>query len=303
VVCTHNRAKWLTRALSSVVEQDSGGVPYEVVVVDNRSTDDTPSVVEHFAVGAPVRYVYEENLGLCNARNRGWREAKGEIVAYLDDDAVAMPGWLAAVSDAFASRPNVGVAGGRVEPIWEGSRPGWLGDDVALSLTIVDWSPEPKVIRDVRMQWLVGANLALPRAVLEEVGGFDPGLDRIGTQMLSSGDVFLQKRVIARGYECLYFPAMAVRHLVPADRLRKQWFRRRYYWQGISDAVMQLLEEAPPPTARVRCALRRAVALLRSPRALMSLLVPTDDPRAFARKCWTWIAVGHIAGLLGAARR
>jgi glycosyltransferase involved in cell wall biosynthesis len=304
VVCTHNRAKYLARALASVGAQESRGTSYEVVVVDNRSTDDTPAVVERFAAtGAPVRYVYEPELGLCNARNRGWREAAGEIVAYLDDDAVALPGWLAAVSDAFTFAPNVGVAGGRVEPIWEGARPGWLGDDVAMSLTILDWSPDPKLIKDLRMQWLVGANLALPRAVLEEVNGFDPGLDRVGTQMLSSGDVFLEKRVQARGYQVLYYPAMAVRHLVPADRLRKEWFRRRYYWQGISDAVMQLLEEAQRPATRARLAAKRAAELLRSPRACMSLVMPTDDPRAFARKCWTWIAVGHVAGLLGAARR
>jgi hypothetical protein len=96
---------------------------------------------------------------------------------------------------------------------------------------------------------------------------------------------------------------MAVRHLVPADRLSKRWFRRRYFWQGISDAVMQLLEEAPPPAARVRDAARRARKLLASPRACLSIVLPTDDPRAFTRKCFTWIAVGHIAGLLGAARR
>jgi hypothetical protein len=121
--------------------------------------------------------------------------------------------------------------------------------------------------------------------------------------MLSSGDVFLQKCAIERGYKCLYYPAMAVRHAVPAERLRKAWFRRRYYRQGMSDAVMQLLDEAPPRARRLRLAAGRAARLATSPRALASILLPTDNPAWFTRKCVAWISVGHIAGLLGAARR
>jgi glycosyltransferase involved in cell wall biosynthesis len=304
VVCTHNRATDLERALASVLVQKSDGFAYEIVVVDNCSTDATPQVVQRAAdSGAPVRYVFESALGLCHARNAGWRAAKGTIVAYLDDDALAQPGWLAAIHAAFAAHPEAGVAGGRVDPIWEAERPSWLSDDVALSLTIVDWSDRPKLIEDVGMQWLVGANIALPRATLAEVGGFDPALDRVGNRMLSSGDVFLQKQVMRRGYGCLYDPAIHVHHKVPASRLKKEWFVNRYYWQGVSDAVMQLLEERLSFGARVRDAARRALALLRSPGACLSLLIPTDDPRSFTRKCFTWIAVGHIAGLLGAARR
>src|SRR5688572_25869200 len=150
VVCTHNRAADLERALASVFAQNSDGFAYEVVVVDNCSTDATPQVVQRAtASGAPVRYVFESALGLCHARNAGWRAARGAIVAYLDDDALAQPGWLAAIHTAFAAHPEAGVAGGRVDPIWEAERPAWLSDDVALSLTIVDWSDTPKLIDDV----------------------------------------------------------------------------------------------------------------------------------------------------------
>jgi len=304
IVCTHNRASDLERALASVFEQDNRGVAYEIVVVDNRSTDATPQVVERaIEAGWPVRYVFEQELGLCNARNAGWRAAKGKICAYLDDDALAQPGWLRAIQSAFAAHPDAGVAGGRVDPIWEAQRPSWLSDDVALSLTIVDWSKAPKLIDDVAMQWLVGANIALPRKTLEEVGGFHPALDRVGNRMLSSGDVFLQKQVMRRGYRCLYDPAIAVHHKVPASRLNQGWFLRRYFWQGVSDAVMQLLEERPSWTGRIRSAGRRTLALLASPAAVRSLVARTEDPHEFTRKCFALIEVGHIAGLLGAARR
>jgi GT2 family glycosyltransferase len=303
VICTHNRADRLGDAIRSVLEQESNGMRFELVVVDNRSTDATRETVQRYAADERVRYVFEPVLGLCHARNRGAREARGAYITYLDDDAIACGGWLRAVVDAFESMPDVGVVGGRVDPVWETARPRWLSDDIALSLTIVDWSATPTVITDVRRQWLVGANMAVRAELLHAVGGFHPGLDRVGTRMLSSGDVYLQKQIIARGHRCLYAPAMAVRHVVPASRLTKGWFRRRYYSQGLSDAVMQLLDGHPSTMARARSALAIAGRLLRRPHDLAALAWPTDDPVRFTRKCLAWIAVGNVAGMLGAARR
>jgi len=303
IICTHNRADFLRRAIRSVIDQSVHPSDFEIIVVDNGSTDATRDVVREFEAAGNMSYVFEAALGLCHARNSGWRSARGRYLAYLDDDAIALPGWLAAIKDAFAATPAAGVVGGRVEPIWEGERPSWLSEDVARCLTVLDWSATPKVITDVRVEWLVGANMAIPATVMVEMGGFHPGLDRVGRNMLSSGDVFLQKQIIRRGYVCLYQPAMAVRHVVPAARLSKKWFRRRYYWQGISDAVMQLIEDSPSAARRTGGAAALAVGLLRSPRALLALVLPTDDPVRFTLKCFTWIAVGHIAGLLGAARR
>lgn len=301
VICTHNRAGFLSQAIESVIDQPLPGD--EILVVDNGSTDDTRELARRFDGRGPLRYVFEEKIGLCHARNTGWRSASGKFVAYLDDDAIASPGWLAAIREAFNMMPSAGVVGGRVDPIWQSERPAWLSDEIAMSLTIVDWSDKPKVIQDVRVQWLVGANIAFPVSVLAEVGGFDPRLDRVGTNMLSSGDVFLQKQIIQRGYACLYYPAMAVRHLVPAGRLTKQWFIRRYYWQGISDAVMYLIDHAPLSWLRLYEALGRATRLLLLPHRLWDLIFPTSDPKRFERKCFALIDVGYIAGLLGAARR
>lgn len=301
VICTHNRAHHLRKAIASALDQDVPAADYELLVVDNASTDDTPQVSASFA--APnLRYVHEPQLGLCHARNTGWQTARGRYVAYLDDDAIAEPGWLAAIRDAFAVEPTPGVVGGKVDPIWEGPRPAWLPDSIACSLTIVDWPGGPKPISDVRVEWLVGANMAMPRAVLEEIGGFEPKLDRIGSNMLSGGDVFLQKRIIEQGHGCYYHPGMAVRHLVPSSRLEKRWFTRRYYWQGVSDAVMELIVDRPLPLGRFRSALTRTGRLLARPDDLWNLLVRSDDPLRFERRCFTLIAIGHIAGLLGAAR-
>ncbi|MEZ4586205.1 MAG: glycosyltransferase [Gemmatimonadales bacterium] len=303
VVCTRDRAPQLRLALESLATQALPADGHEVLVVDNASTDDTREVAREYEARSAFRILTERRIGLCHARNAGWAAARGRYVAYFDDDAVAEPGWLVAIRDGFAEYPTAGALGGRVTPIWEREPPSWLSHQVALGLTIVDWSSEPKLLADLKQEWLVGANLAVPRQLLEEVGGFHPGLDRVGSSLLSSGDVFLTEQIARRGYPIVYFPAMAVRHHVPASRLDQTWFRRRYYWQGVSDAMMRLLRSSLSPLARLAIAAAMTGRLLGSPRRLRSWLLPTDDPARFAEKCWAWIEVGHIAGLLGAGRR
>lgn len=302
IVCTHNRARFLPGALASVAEQDFPRADYEVIVVDNASTDGTRDVVTGFRSGVDVRYLYEPALGLNHARNTAWRAAAGTYAAYLDDDAFAEPGWLAAIRDGFAAAAGPAIIGGPVEPVWQARRPAWLSDGAAAALTIVDWGPRARPLAEVPREWLVGVNFALPVALLRELGGFDPRLERSGRRLLSNGDTFLQRLAQRRGYPCLYHPGMRVRHLVPAERLTQRWFVRRYYWQGISDAVMEMIERPRTLRKRLRGASGRTVRLLKTPGALRDLLLPTADPGAFDRKCLNLIEVGHIIGLLRPGR-
>ena len=298
VICTRNRAQLLERALASVADQEFARKDYEILVVDNGSTDRTQEVVNQFQ---DTRYLHEEQVGLCIARNTGWRAAKGRYVAFFDDDAIALPGWLAAIKDGFTSAPPlVGVIGGPVRPLWEQPRPAWLADELVCSLTVIDWGPSDKLIDDVSHEWLVGANMAVPKSLLVEVGGFHPWLDRVGNNLLSSGDVFLQKELKKRGYCCLYRPSMAVAHLVPAARLDQRWFLRRYYWQGVSDAVIHLIENSPTPSERLRLAIARSANLPRQREN--APLIPTERANAFRVKCFSLIDVGFVSGLLGAAK-
>lgn len=304
VICTHNRALYLARAVQSLLEQSLPKSNYEIIVVDNRSTDSTKGVVDRFCGEKCIRYIYESNLGLSHARNTGWRSAKGKYVAYLDDDAIASPTWLEKVLEVFETvRPRPGCVGGRVDPLWEASRPEWLSDELVTSLTVIDWSDTPHVLPDISREWLVGANIAFPVDLLESVGGFATGLDRAGKNLLSGGDVFLQKQIAREGHSCFYHPEVAVSHLVPELRLRKPWFIRRYYWQGVSDAAMQIIRDRPSKAERFRSAASKAASLLGSPGDLLNLFLPTNDPARFTRKCFSLIAVGHVCGLLGAARK
>lgn len=303
IICTRNRAGLLGCAIQSVVDQDFPKDRFEIVVVDNASSDNTAEVAQAFCDRVTLRYMREDRIGLCIARNTGWRSASGDYVVFFDDDAIARPGWLSAIGRTFdRAGSSVGVIGGRVDPIWQASRPHWLADEIAGSLTIVHWGAAEKVITDIRREWLVGANMALPRTLLTEVGGFHPWLDRVGNNLLSSGDVFLQKEIMRRGYDCIYVPDIAIEHLVPKSRLNQTWFLRRFFWQGVSDAVIQLIEKAPSPRERLSLAARRIRLMLRAPNRLLSLPFRTNRPETFRTKCLTLIDIGYVLGLLGAAK-
>lgn len=298
VICTHNRADYLPKAIHSLLNQTISKEKYEIVVVDNCSSDSTKTIVEQFS-GGIVRYVYEPNLGLSYARNTGWRSAQGKYVAYLDDDAIACPVWLDKILEVFETiTPSPGCVGGKAEPIWEASRPRWLSNELITGLTVIDWSDTPQVLSDLSQTWLVGANIAFPKQVLEQINGFIDGLDRAGKNLLSGGDVFLEKQIIKAGYSCFYHPEITIGHHIQKSRLDQQWFIRRYYWQGVSDAVVQLIEESPSFRQRIYSAFVKAVNLLRSHKKISSLLLPRSDPKQFTEKCFTLIELGHIVGLL-----
>jgi len=116
VICTRNRADLLAKAIASIIGQDFPRRDLEIIVVDNGSSDHTPEAVRSLQAAGAIRYIREEQIGLCIARNRGWRAAHGRYIAFFDDDAIAQPGWLKTVRQAFESAPGAGVIGGPVAP-------------------------------------------------------------------------------------------------------------------------------------------------------------------------------------------
>jgi glycosyltransferase involved in cell wall biosynthesis len=303
VLCTRNRADLLDKAIASVVAQDFPSEAYEVLIVDNGSSDHTRQIADRYAEQPNIRYILEEEVGLCVARNTGWQAASASYVALFDDDAIARPGWLAAIARTFQrSQGDVGVIGGRIDPIWVAPRPDWLADEIAGALTIVDWGSNEKEICDPRREYLVGANMAAPKAVIAEVGGFHPWLDRVGNNLLSNGDIHLEIKIMRRGYRCLYVPDMAIEHLAPPERLTQAWFTKRFYWQGISDAVMEIIDGSLSPRRRVGLAARKLARLGSARAKLRALPLPTRNAAMFHAKCLALIDLGYAAGMLGASR-
>jgi len=300
VLCTFNRAHYLRRALQSLVAQSLSEGQYEIIVVDNRSTDDTSQVVrKEFGGVSNLRYLYEPIQGLSQARNTGWKNARGMYVAYLDDDAVADTEWLGKIVEVFETlKPQPGCVGGRVEPIWEAPQPAWLSDDMTSYLAILNYSDAPVALGNP--DYLVGASIAYPRQLLETMGGFQTRLGRRGKNLLSNEETLLHRGLKAEGYACMYHPEILAWHHIQASRLKKTWFIRRLYWQGVSDALVQIERESPSALRRLRFALSATRRVL-SPQRLADLAISSDDSKRFEQKCSAFKQIGYLVGLGGMA--
>ena len=244
IICTHNRANYLSRALDSLVCQSLPVDQYEILVVDNASTDGTASLVREYQARYPhLRYLREDNLGLSIARNLGWQEAQGDYVAFLDDDAAACHEWLETLLEVFERiTPTPGFIGGKVALDWEIARPAWLTDKMLSPLAYLDYGDFARYLKN---EYLWGVNIAFPRALLESTGGFAVNLGRKGECLISNEETLLQDKLCAMGYQGYYQPEARVVHLVHRSRLRKSWYRRRCFWQGYSDVLSLISDDAP----------------------------------------------------------
>ena len=239
IVCTLNQADYLRKALGSLYGQTLPREEYEVIVVDNGSTDPTRQTAESFREMGNLHYLFDPVPGLSRARNTGWRKARGEIVAYLDDDALASPDWLEAIRDRYEMfRPRPASVGGRILPIWEAEKPSWLTRELEHHLSILDWRHPPMVLDEDRF-YLAGSNVSYRRAVLQESGGFPISLGRRGRCLRSNEELWMQSFLRSRGYAVWYDPAIVVHHHIKARRLTPSWFYERFFWQGISDALLE----------------------------------------------------------------
>src|SRR5436190_10483211 len=233
VISTYNRSEMLTGALESVLSQEPRGVCYEVIVVDNNSTDNTREVVERYIAGGEhnLRYIFEPRQGSSYARNAGIAVARSEIVAFADDDVRVAKNWIATIKRAFDEHPEVDCIGGRVLPLWC-TPPRWLTREHWTPLALQDYGDRPLLINLNNTLCLVSANLAFRREAFVDAGMFAPELQRIKDSIGSMEDAELLERYWRTGRTCLYVPALIVETHVTADRLTKAYHRRWHAGHG-----------------------------------------------------------------------
>lgn len=296
VICTLNRAAYLEKAISSLVNQTLHCDLYEIIVVDSGSNDNTKVIIESFEHLGTFRFISEPIKGLSQARNTGWQNAHGKYIAFLDDDAIACPEWLSRIVKAFETvQPQPGSVGGKVIPIWEAKRPDWLSKQLELPLTIVDWVDKPTFLTE-DYQDLRGTNVAYPRELLQRFGGFNTSLGRKGGTLLSNDEKLLNRCLKRHNLQRYYNPEICVQHHVPAERLVKQWFYKRYYWQGVSDEILQYIEtyqSGIKPHYLYRGVVNASCFFVNL-RNLHTILIPANTRDQIERKCNSYNQLGHI---------
>lgn len=240
IICTLNRAEWLLLALKSLERQHTDSHLFEILIIDNGSTDSTHQQLQPWIRENKIRYFLEKERGLSQARNRGWKEAKGEWIAYLDDDAVASPWWVSSyltTINHFDS--NVCIIGGKINLILPEPLPGWLPANFLGFLGELERGDRQRILS--KDEWIGGGNSIYKRNALELAGGFPLSLGRKGGCLLSCEEIFLRRSIELSGYSCGYSPQALIWHYVHPDRLTKRWFLDRSFWQGVSVAKMDIL--------------------------------------------------------------
>ncbi|WP_204104711.1 MULTISPECIES: glycosyltransferase family 2 protein [Spirulina sp. CCY15215] len=240
IICTYNRDTYVGAAIDSILAQD---LPeFEVILIDNCSTDRTKAIAAERLSDPRFKYFYESQLGLSAARNRGLKEAKGDILVYLDDDAVASPGWLRAIYDAYKNNEKLAIAGGKTTLIWPPNtpRPNWLSRDASGVLGLYDLGDAPlSITRPDRSP--IGANYSIRRDILEAIGGFNVNLGRVGKNLVSNEELFMTEQALKQGWMVMYLPDAAAGHNVIPERITPNWFLKRSWGQGISESYRDQL--------------------------------------------------------------
>lgn len=244
VVCAYTLQRWgdLCRAVDSVLAERDTVTQLVIVIDHNDELFDRATA----RFGADPRIIVCRNTGLrglSDARNTGVAAGSGEIVAFLDDDAAAQPGWSSALL-AHYDDPGVAGVGGHAAPVWPSGRPSWMPAefDWVVGCSYVG---QPRHVASVRNP--LGCNMSLRRSVFGDIGGFRCEVGRVGSVPIGGEEteLFLRLRAQRPGDRVLLDPSAAVSHHVSADRATPRYFLRRCYHEGLSKAVVTRLAGTP----------------------------------------------------------
>jgi glycosyltransferase involved in cell wall biosynthesis len=234
VICTYNREKFLPGVLLCLAGQSLDRSLFEIIVIDNNSTDNTKFHTLHFIdqyPGIDARYVHEPQQGLSFARNRGIAEARGNVIIYLDDDAEPVPGYLEEIYGFYAAHPRAVGIGGQVQPRYAGGKePQWMNKYLAGFVGLTNYGPEVKKFDD-SMKYPTGCNMSYRKEILVRSGGFNNQLK------FRSDDKHIFHEVARLSHEVYYLPHALVYHHIDDKRLEFDSFRKLYLKTGNEEKI------------------------------------------------------------------
>jgi glycosyltransferase involved in cell wall biosynthesis len=242
IVPTRNRAETVSTCIDSLLNQTLPSDEFEIIIVDNSSTDATKAVVERFSKqsGGHVRYILSKEVGSHHARNVGAKAASAEILAYTDDDAICDSHWLEALLEAYEHK-DVGCAGGKIIVKWDEKPPDWL-KPYEILYGKLDYGSTCRVL--LPHEPIFGANYSLRKNVLMEAGGFHPEL--IGTRRVGDGETGLFCDLISNGVKAVWVPKAVVWHLQKVKyHGTLEYLKGRFKDLGVDLACRELRGQLP----------------------------------------------------------
>ena len=234
VICTYNRDKFIGEALNCLAKQDLSADEFEIIVVDNNSTDNTAGIANNFIATHPelnARYVLESNKGLSFARNRGMQESKAPIITYIDDDAEVIPGFLQSIVNFMQADKTIVGIGGKVIPKYsESHEPEWMSKYLNGFVGRLDYGDDPKRFDDT-MKYPAGCNMTYTKNILEKAGGFNNQLT------FRSDDKYIFHQVTKLSSSIYYLPEAMLYHNIDNDRLTFTNFKKLFLKSGNEEKI------------------------------------------------------------------
>lgn len=236
ILCTYNRERYIYNVLQSIAAGGFGD--YEIVLVNNNSTDGTESECQRFAKDHPevaMRYCVEKQQGLSYARNRGIMESQGEVLVYVDDDAVVNREYLQTYADFFNRNKEAVAAGGPITPRYDGcEEPSWMSH-YTRQLVTGELNLGTREREFPKGAFPGGGNAAYRKSVFDEVGLFNVELGRKGNSLIGAEEKDLFDKMTSRGMKFYYLPNAILYHLIPPKKLTQDYFDRLTYGIGVSE--------------------------------------------------------------------
>jgi len=242
IFCTYNREKYIFNAMESIALQDYPRDKYEIVLVNNNSTDKTEELCKTFQEKYPeinFNYCIEKQQGLSCARNRGIKESRGELLVYVDDDATVFPGYLKAYDDFFHTYLNELVAGGPIIPHYEVDPPEWISHYTEVLLTAYLYKGE-KIIPFKHGLFPGGGNACYRAEVFEKFGLFNVELGRKGSGLIGAEEKDFFSRLFVVGKKVWYVSGAGIYHYISEQKLTEEHFKKLTYSIGVSERMRTL---------------------------------------------------------------
>ena len=237
LICTYNREKYIGNLLESIAANDLDKSKYEIVLVDNNCTDNTKAVCDAFVANhadTDFHYFMETEQGLSAARNKAIKEAKGDILVYVDDDALVDTWYLTTIYDYMTAHPEISAVGGPIIPLYETEEPKWMTRFTKeLLCGYLYFGDKERPFPGERYPG--GGNAAYRAEVFKQVGLFNTALGRKGNNLMGAEEKDIFDKMKSQGMRFMYLPNMILHHIIPQKKLERDYFDRLTFQIGQSE--------------------------------------------------------------------